>query len=100
MGETEARILKECYAWHRPVPDRILNAPELLLGLEVYYEAYMELNTCRSVSWSAGPIPWTSVQDYAIINEFTEEEATDLQYFIRKMDHAFLKRMDKKNAEK
>lgn len=96
MGQAEERILKECYAWNRPIPDRITNAPELLLGLEMYYEAYAELNTCRSVSWSAGPIPWTAVQEYSIVNEFDAEETHDLHFFIQKMDHAFLKRMDKK----
>ena len=90
MGKGEARILKECYAWHRPVPERIKNAPTLHLGLELYFDAFAELNTCRSVSWSAGPIPWSVVQDYGTTFGFEAEELEDLHYHIRKMDQAFL----------
>lgn len=96
MGKAEARILKDCYTWHREIPDRIKNAPELHLGLELYLEAFMELNTCRSVSWSAGPIPWSAVQDYGMTFEFAADEMEDLHYHIRRMDAAFLDQQDSK----
>ena len=90
MGETEQRILKECYAWKRKIPDAILHAPELSLGLEFYFEAFMCLNTCRSVGWSPGPIPYFAVAEYAVLQELDDEETEDLHYHIRRMDCAFL----------
>ena len=99
MGGTEARILKECYAWKRKVPDAILNAPELFLGLEFFFSAFMALNTCRAVGWSAGPIPYPSVEEYAWLHELDEEESEDLHYHIRRMDCAFLELNAKKAKE-
>ena len=101
MGKTEARILKEHYAWRgrKKLPDRIINAPELFTGLEFYFEAYVELSTCRSVSWSAGPIPWTAIRKYAEVWELDSEESSDLHYHIRSMDHAYLKRTEQKNPK-
>jgi hypothetical protein len=99
MGETEQRILKECYAWKRKVPDVILNAPELRLGLEFYFSAFLALNTCRSLGWSPGPIPYNSVAEYAQLYELDEEETEDLHYHIRRMDAAFLEVGSKKAKE-
>lgn len=100
MGQTESRILKECYVWRRPIPERIQHAPELWLGLEIYFQAFMDLNTCRSTGWSAGPIPWSAVQDYAITFGLDSEQTADLHYHIRMMDQAFLKRLDAKSKNK
>ncbi len=93
----EARILKECYAWRRPVPDRIQNAPDLWLGLEFYFRAFVDLNTCRSSGWSPGPIAWMDTQAYAASLGMDEEETDTLHTHIAAMDRAFLKRIDQKN---
>jgi len=100
MGQTEGRILKECYAWRRPIPDRIQNAPDLLLGLEFYFRAFIDLNTCRSSGWSSGPIPWMDIQAYAMAHELDAEETETLHYHIAMMDSAFLKRIDEKSKNK
>jgi len=100
MGEAELRILKECYAWKRKIPNAILDAPELHLGLEFYFTAFYELNTTRSVGWSAGPIPYFSVAEYAMLHDLDEEETEDLHYHIRRMDKAFLEHNAKKDKEK
>jgi len=93
----EARILRECYAWKKKVPDRIQNAPDLLLGLESYFQAFIDLTTCRSSGWSPGPIPWMDVEAYAMANDMDEEEADTLHYHMSKMDNAYLKRIEQKN---
>lgn len=101
MGPLEARILKECYAWrNRPVPEQIKNAPDLWLGLEFYFRAFIDLNTCRVSGWSPGPIPWADIQAYAETHELNEEETDTLHYHIAHMDGAFLKKIDSKSKNK
>lgn len=93
----ESRILRECYAWKKKVPDKIKNAPDLLLGLEFYFRAFVDLTTCRSSGWSPGPIPWTDIHGYAIMNGLDEEEADTLHHHISKMDNAYLTQIEQKN---
>ncbi|MCK5016808.1 MAG: hypothetical protein KAS32_07010 [Candidatus Peribacteraceae bacterium] len=97
MGPTEARILKECYAWKRKIPDKILNAPELLLGLEFYYIAFMALNTTRHLGFSPGPISYFAIEDYAARQKLDENEIEILHHHMQCMDQAFLKYHNKKH---
>jgi len=99
MGQAEQRIIRECSARKRPLPERIQNAPDLLVGLELFFQAFIELNTCRSTGWSAGPIPSWCIDEFCTKNELIEEEAEDLAYHVRKMDQAFLNHMSAKSKE-
>jgi hypothetical protein len=92
-------MIRECFRRKRPLPERIQNAPELLTGLELYFEAFIELNTCRSTGWSPGPIPAWCIDEYSCRLNLTEDEAEDLLYHIRKMDAAFLEHIAKKNKD-
>jgi len=60
------------------------------MGLEIYYDAFHDLNTCRQSGFGAGPISWASIRDYAQTFEFDDEQQDDLFYFIRVMDNAYL----------
>lgn len=99
MGQAEQRIIRECYARKRPLPDRIKNAPDLFVGLELYFQAFIELNTCRNTGWSAGPIPSWSIDEYCARAELTEDESEDLRYHVRMMDQAFLRYSNRKSKE-
>jgi hypothetical protein len=87
----ERRIIEASIRRRVPLPDIIENAPEILLGLEVYYEAFLELDTCRTVGMSAGRIPWTAIDRYAERHGFTGDGFDYLLHMIRAMDDAFLK---------
>jgi hypothetical protein len=100
MGQAEQRIIRQCYARKKALPERIQNAPNLFTGLELFFQAFVELNTNRNTGWSAGPIPGWCIDDYADRLELTKEEAEDLTYHIRMMDQAFLKYSARKNKEK
>ena len=100
MGQVEQRMIRECYLRKKALPERIQNAPDLFVGLELYFTAFTELNTCRSTGWSAGPIPSWCIDEFADRLELTEDEAEDLHYHIRMMDKAFLDYMSRKNKEK
>ena len=92
-------MIQECFRRKRPIPERIQNAPDLLTGLELYFEAFIELNTCRSAGGSPGPIPSWCIDEYCIRLGLTEDEAEDLHYHIRMMDQAFLQHIAEKNKD-
>lgn len=73
-----------------PLPDRIQNAPDLELGLELYLGAFYDLDSCRTIGWGEGPIPWTAVEQYAQLNEIEGEQRADLHYHVRQLDTAYL----------
>lgn len=72
----------------QPLPDRIANAPELYSGLELYLQAFFDLDTERSHSMGVTMIPVSAIKEYAIAYEFDNEQSEDLMYLIRKMDVA------------
>lgn len=79
----------------RPLPKAIRDAPELQFGLELYYGAFFDLHSCRSVGMGEGPIPWISIAEYCFINEVRGETAEDLFYLVRAMDNAYLGHREK-----
>ena len=79
-----------------PLPDRIQNAPSLMVGLELYYEAFMDLMASRMTGFSIGPIWWQTVQNYAEAQGFSSDQRGDLHYHIREMDTVYMQHMAKK----
>lgn len=75
-----------------PLPQRIQNAPELTLGLDFYYTAFLDLTTCRTQGYGTeGPISWLTINQY--LNERgieEEEQREDLFYHIQRLDAAYL----------
>lgn len=74
-----------------PLPPKIQNAPELQVGLEFYYAAFLELTSCRFLGFGEGPISYLSIQNYCEIHEVEGEQRDDLVYHIQQMDAAYLK---------
>lgn len=84
----------------RPLPDKVKNAPQLFLGLELYYFAFVDLCGDRQTGWGVGPIPWTAKQRYAEKHGFSEEQTEDLYFFLTEMDRAYIQYMEKKSKSK
>jgi hypothetical protein len=95
MGPIEQTLIRQAIQAGQPIPDRIENAPELELGLNLYLIAFFDLDSERSHSFGYTRIPWSSIQDYAAANEFDGYQTECLNYFIRKMDSANAERLDK-----
>lgn len=74
-----------------PLPDRIQNAPDLELGLELYMGAFWDLDSCRPLGYGEGPIPWTTIEQYAQLNGIEGEQREMLHHHIRQLDNAYLK---------
>jgi len=83
-----------------PIPQRIRDAPQLLPGLEVYYQAFLDLCTERQVGFGEGPIPSSSI-DYYISQRswFTEEDRVWMRALVRRLDIEYLKHRDSKRGK-
>jgi len=81
------------------LPKAIAEATQLFMGLELYWDAFQELNTCRGAGMGLSPIPWTAMMDYARAYEFDEDQIDDLVFFVREMDSAFIEWYEKHGSK-
>lgn len=82
------------------LPRTIQEAPELDAGLELYYGAYLDLQTCRAVGPNGpGRISWLTIWDYADRLEYTEDQRDDLLFFVSELDSVFLDWADEKTKQ-
>lgn len=99
QGPNEKAIVDQCVRNRVPLPQAIANAPELELGLDLFYIAFMDLTTCRAMGMVEGPIPWTAVQSYCDELLLEGDQRDDMFYHIREMDGAYLKHKSGKVAK-
>ena len=85
----EAKIVKQCMRDRLPLPDAIANAPTLQLGLDLYFDAFWDLSSCRMSGFTLGPIPWSAIFDYALAYAYDEDQRENLVHYIRVMDNAY-----------
>lgn len=60
-----------------------------------YIDSFLELSSCRSSGFDIGPIPFTSIIQYASI--YDVEDVEDFVFLIRAMDNKFVQLMKKAN---
>lgn len=73
--------------WPRFLRDK----PELACGLELFFEAFLTLCTCRAIGMTAGPIPYTAVLEYAKHHDLDRETADLLWLHVSQMDNEYLR---------
>jgi len=56
----------------------------------VYYSAWVDLDSCRSIGMAVGPIPWTAIEEFCNVNGLDIDEKADMHYFLRKLDGVYL----------
>jgi hypothetical protein len=100
MGPHEQTIAKQAMRAGQQIPVRIANAPELHTGLELFVNAFFDLDTERQAGFSVGPIPWSKVREYAIAYRFDEDLTEDLMYFVKALDNAHMKRIERESKVK
>lgn len=96
QGPVEKRIIEQCLRERLPFPKTIESAPELWIGSELWFGAFLDLDGDRPSGWDIRPIPWMVIKDYARTYDFEEDQANDLFYFVRGMDKAYIKHCQKK----
>lgn len=91
QGPTEKFIIQQCVQQRLPLPEKIANAPELLLGLDFYYLAFMDLTSCRGTGYmTEGPISWLSIKQWADEHQVEGEQREDLFYHVQSLDAVYL----------
>lgn len=74
-----------------PLPKYIQEAPELLPGLEFFFEAFFELTGDRAVGMGVlGPIPYSSLRQYAVWHGLEGEDIEEFIFMLRAMDREYL----------
>lgn len=100
MGLVEQTIVRQCINTGREIPDKIQNAPKLIMGLEFVLDAFFELDTERQLGFSPGPIPRSAIKNYANEYDMYGNEFDEFLFLIRRMDTSHLVQLQKKQAKK
>jgi hypothetical protein len=77
-------------------PKFLRDRPSLLPGLEIYYNAFMDLSTCRNNGMGVGPIPITAIYEYCDRQGFDEDICEALFDHVRAMDSEFIRHHNSK----
>lgn len=67
-----------------------MNAPELFLGLELFYIGFLELTSCRSIGMAPGPIRTLDMMDYCDRNGIVDEQREDFLWLMTRLDQKYL----------
>ncbi len=97
QGPTELFILKQALRGKTKIPQKIVDAPTLHLGLDFFYLSFMHLLTCRNMN---GVIPYTDIEVFCMGHNITGDQKEDVHFHIRKLDNAYSEHQEKKNKQK
>ncbi len=99
LAPIEQNIAKQAMRSGEPLPDRIANSPELIEGLQLFLNAFFDLDSERTHALALTPIPWSSIDRYARSYRLSDEQYEDLHFFLRRMDNAHLVRLKQKQPK-
>lgn len=94
--DREAIIIQQAIRLKAPLPEKIANFPDLEPGLDYYLEIYLDLCSDKSVGFGEGPIPWTSLNEYAKRDKIEGEDFDRMVQLIRFVDAEIMKEKSKK----
>jgi len=95
QGKTEAAIIELARKTGMPLPDKIANKPQLIGGLELYWKAFVELSSDRAISMAEGPIPWSSMNSWALRHGIYGNDFDRFVAVVRGVDEAYLQKRGK-----
>jgi len=99
FGPIEKREVRQSLQTRHVLPDAIRNAPELNKGLQIFLQAFFDLDTERPVSLEIGRIPYFKVKKYGKSLGYKKQ---DLRYFIdviNRLDLAYVKKQNGKSSD-
>lgn len=101
FGELEQNIANQAKRMRKALPTNIANAPELEKGLELYLNAFFDLDSERPVAGMGGlaRIPSSAVRAYRKEFELDEVQSEMLSEYISSMDAAYIKFQTAKNGK-
>lgn len=74
----------------RLIPDEIVNRPELLPGLSLYYGAFIDLQSCRPQGFGAAAIPYTAIVMWMDEADVQGSQRKRGIYLLKTMDTVYL----------
>jgi hypothetical protein len=66
--------------------------------LQLYYQAFWDLNSSRNFysGGGAGPVPWHVIREYAREHDLSRDQALDLHFHMANLDHIMIEHLRKK----
>lgn len=96
----QRKVLNDAIRQNSPIPDSIKDAPELMMGLALFYNSFFDLHGCRQLGDTLGPIDWIMIDRYCNRYDITGEQYDDMHFFISRMDFAYLERERAKTKQR
>ena len=90
MGKNERRIVEDCVRSRQPFPAAVLNGAELPEELRLFYAAFLDLTSCRTLGQGIGPIPWLAIHYYCGAHEIEGEQREEVFYHVTRLDKEYL----------
>lgn len=91
QGQTAEQIILECENRGIELPQKLQNAPELWLGLGIYWEAFLRLSSGRQASgFGVGPISWIQIEEYCDRQRVSNDQRLIFHHHISCLDRAYL----------
>lgn len=100
MGKFEEGLVEQSILLGTPLPDRILNKPELPESLQFVLGAFFDLDTERHHGNGLQRIPWSSILRYADFYEMEDSYKEDFFYLIKGLDIHLLNKLDAEQKAK
>lgn len=75
-------------------------APDLPQHLLIFFQAFKDLSSQRSIGFSLGYIPFLDIVAYARAFGFSDELEEDLIFFVRGLDEHYLQLVNDENNRK
>ena len=100
MGGIEKNLIAQAKRFKQPLPDRIANKPRLKSGMDLFMLAFLDLQHDRA--WLSGDvaqplsITWRTICDYAEIYDITGNLLHEMLYFVRELDDAYIRHVNRK----
>lgn len=90
MGKDEKTLLDLAARQNMPIPEKILNAPELQPGLQLYIDAFNALNYSRfNTTGFVGRIHYVSMSQWCDDHNIVGEQKLDVIHLLTKMDQVY-----------
>jgi hypothetical protein len=91
-GSSYQGVVKAAADSRKGLPEKFIEIGEMTEPWMAFYiESFFELSTERSVGMGIGPIPWSSIFNYASAFEFTGSDYHTFHSIIRAMDSHYLR---------
>lgn len=83
--------MQQALRLNAPLPDKMANIPDLNLGLDFYLEVYLDLCSDKDIGFGEGPIPWSSMDNWAKRYNIVGYEFERMVSVLRYADNEILK---------